>query len=294
MNSTVAIIGAGNLGQALAHLLKPHKVNLWDKVPGKVASQLPLKEIMEPAQVVFVAVPASAVREAIQEVQPFLKNHTIVVSLSKGIEPGSLLTVDQVLQSALPHQQPCAHLGGPMLASEIRQGKHAMAVVGSSQRSTYATLKKLFRGGALVLTYSRDIRGVAVAGVLKNIYTLPLGIAAGLELGNNAVGWLAYLAIKEMQVIMPMLGGARKTILSPAGIGDFITTGTSPHSMNYRAGLELAKTGSATTVSEGMLALPSVLALVGTKAKRLPLLTAIADILEKRHDPRTALLKLLK
>jgi glycerol-3-phosphate dehydrogenase (NAD(P)+) len=289
----IAIIGAGNLGQALKVLLSRHDAQLWDKEPGKVSGQKTLQQIIEPAHVIFLAVPTRALREAIAALKPFLGSATIVATMSKGIEPGTLETVDQVLLSSLPHGQLAAHIGGPMLAAEIKIGKHAAAVVGTYHRSTYATLKKLFADSTLRLEYSRDMRGVAVAGVLKNIYTLALGIADGLELGNNTIGWLGYCAIKEMQVLMPMLGGKKSTIVSAAGIGDFIATATSPHSMNYSAGTQIGKHGSTSIASEGLIALPEIVGMVGEKSKRLPLLAALAQIIIHRHDARTTLTKFI-
>ena len=293
MRSHIAIIGAGNLGQALKKLLDKHEVHLWDKVADKVPNQKPLADVVTPSQVVFLAVPSSVVREVLQEIKPFLGKKAIVVTLAKGIEPGTLETIDQLLLNSLPKSQPCAHLSGPMLAAEIQKGKHAAAVVGAYSRSTFTKLKKIFSETPINLAYSRDMRGVAVAGVLKNIYTLPLGIAAGLELGNNTIGWLAYCALNEMQQVMPMLGGAKKTLLSVAGIGDFIATATSPLSMNYRAGSEIAKTGGPVTISEGLVALPSILTLLGPKVQKLPLLHALSQIVVHRHDARTTLTNLL-
>lgn len=294
MRSPIVIIGAGNIGQAIGSLLAGHDVTYWDSAPGKVAHQRPLEEIIEPAQVIFLAVPSNAVRQALHMLRPHLSKSTIVVTVAKGIEPGTLATIDQVLLGSVPPHQPCAHLGGPMLASEIRQGKHSAAAVGSYRRTVFTTLRKLFAKSTLRLEYAADMRGVAVAGVLKNIYTLPLGIAAGLELGNNTVGWLAYCALKEMQTLMPMLGGKRATLMSAAGLGDFIATATSPLSTNYRAGAEIGKTGSTTIASEGLLTLPSLLELLGSyNKKKLPLLSATADIVLRHHDPKTSLAALI-
>ncbi len=154
MAVSIAIIGAGNIGQAIGSLLSKHAVQYWDSAPGKVHNQKPLAEVVTPAQIVFLAVPSNATRQAIENVRPFLNPHTIVATLAKGIEPGSLQTIDQVLLGSLPHGQPCTHLGGPMLASEIRAGKHAAAAVGSYQRSVFVALRKVFKNSTLRLEYS--------------------------------------------------------------------------------------------------------------------------------------------
>lgn len=287
--SVIAIIGAGNIGQAIGSLLTKHSAEYWDTVPGKVPHQKTLAEIVSQAQIVFIAVPSNATRQALESVRSFLQPHAIVVTIAKGIEPGTLETMDQVLLSVVPRGQPCGHLGGPMLASEIKAGKHAAAAVGSYQRSVFTALRKVFKNSTLRLEYSKDMRGVAVAGVLKNVYTVPLGIAAGLELGNNAIGWLAYCSLKEMQQLMPLLGAKKSTLISAAGIGDFIATATSPLSTNYRAGAEIGKTESTKIASEGLITLPSLLELVEHKKTKLPLLAALQKIVLERHDPRATL-----
>ncbi len=291
----IVLIGAGHIGTALHALLAPYNtVSSWDTIPGKVLEQKSLAEIIPNAQIIFLCVPTVAVRAAVEEIIQYLTPQTVVVSVSKGLEPNTKKSVDQVLSETLPAGQPHAFLGGPMLAKEINEGKSAMAVCGTHTRSAATLVKKAFIRSALRIEYSADIRGVALAGVLKNIYTLPMGMASGLDLGNNTIGWLAARGLNEMQTLMPMLGGKKKTLLTTAGLGDFIATATSPLSMNFKAGQEIARTGAATTRSEGIVTLPSLITMINSNTKKLPLLQCVAKIILEQQDPRKTLAEFIK
>ncbi len=92
---------------------------------------------------------------------------------------------------------------------------------------------------------------------------------------------------------MPLLGAKKSTLVSAAGIGDFIATATSPLSTNYRAGAEIGKKGSTAIASEGLITLPSLLELVGAKRTKLPLLSALQKVVIECHDARTTFNRLI-
>lgn len=289
----ISIIGAGHFGKALAQALSSNAakntVLLFDVLPGKVSGQMSLAETVQGSEIIFLAVPSIAVRQVAAELASTAPTEAIIVSVSKSIEAGTRMTADQVLEETLRPQQPIAFMGGPMLAREIAEGKAAVAVCGTKHRVHFKKIQKAFSKSAIRIEHSSDMHGVAVCGVLKNVYTLPIGIASGLELGNNTVGWLAGRALVEMQKLLPILGGKKKTLFSTAGIGDFVATATSPHSMNHKAGEEIAKTGQATTRSEGIVALPTLTAILGGDVKKFPLLATLDAIVTHQADPAKTL-----
>ncbi len=286
MKNTIVIIGAGHIGQALNTILARHNtVLLWDTKEGLVPEQKSLSEIIPRADIILLGVPGAAVRQATGNILPYLTPNTIVTTFSKGIEAGSHETIEQVLTQTLPSGQPLAFIGGPMLAKEIVEGKPAIGVCGCSNRSTYSRIKKVFKRTAIRIEYTKDIHGVAICGVLKNVYTLPVGIAAGLGLGNNATGWLMHQGILEMQKLVPLLGGKKKTLFTAAGLADFIATATSTLSTNYRAGEEIGRLGKSDIRSEGIVSLPSLLALINTQPTKTPLLNCIQRIIINHEQP---------
>jgi len=260
------IIGAGEIGQALNYLLTKGartKTFFWDKDPSKVPNQEPLEELMPKADLVFLGIPSQAVNSALQGIKPLLSEKAAIISLSKGIEEDSLKTMDEVLESGLSPETAYGLLSGPMIAEEILNGKNAAAILATSHKRLFTKVRKLLPE-YFKLAYSRDKKGVALAGVLKNIFSVGLGIADGLELGANFKGWYVEEACSEMMMINSLLGGKKETILGLAGIGDFIATGFSKNSKNFEAGFICAKENKCRIESEGVRSLPSLMRKLGT------------------------------
>lgn len=282
----MAIIGAGAIGQAIAGLLRDKKkvtIDFWDKDVRKVPDQQPLSEVIQRADLVFICVPSFAVRTVAGQIAAHLKPKIPVISLAKGMESEAHKTMDEVLREVLPLEQPVAMLCGPMLADEMMKGMPSAAVVGTKTRRIFTRLKKLFTGTTLHLEYSRDIHGVALVSVLKNIYAIGVGIGEGLGYGDNWRGWFMNQAASEMTAILKLLGGNPKTVYTSAGLGDFIATGVSPYSRNHTVGKEIGTTGSTTLTSEGLQSLPSLLQLLGNHVHGLPFLSALQKIILEKH-----------
>jgi len=296
MKKKAAIIGAGQIGKALGTILEQKGVSVffWDKDPAKAPGQLELAEIVKDAVALFLCIPSWANREALQAIKPHLNPKTIVVTLSKGIELDSRKTMDAVLAETLPSGQPYAVMGGPMMAKEMEQGRRAIAAIGASSKSAFTKLTKLFEGTLLIMEYQRDIRSVALAGVLKNIYSFFLGMSDALNWGGNVKGWLAQEALKEMAEVAKTLGMKKDAMYGTAGLGDFIGTAFSPYSRNRQAGEEVIKTGQCCLPTEGVNALPSVIALLGESAKDFLILNMLRRIIIGKEKAEAVLEELFK
>ena len=286
----VAIVGAGALGQSLAHLLREKKsvrASLYDKEAGKVPDQGTLEETVSGASVILFCVPSWAFRGALEEAGRFLSDGALAVALSKGLEEHSLKTMDAICDEALPPKAPWALLSGPMLARELTEGLAGSGVVASRSREPLRTLRKIFRGTPLSLSYSADARGVALCGVLKNIYSFGIGMADGLRLGNNAKGILVFRALDEMIKLVAKLGGKRSTVSGLAGIGDFVATCFSPFSRNRMAGESIGETGACSFTSEGSYSLAAFEELLRREEVNIPpFFQLIADV-NRGGDTRT-------
>lgn len=294
MPHNIAIIGAGAIGRAIGGLIKRFEVSFWDIQQEKLHAPKDLKTALRGATVVFLCIPANAVRGAVTEMCPWITADTIVISVSKGLERETSKFMDEVLEESLPRGQRFALLFGPMLADELARGKGGAATVGARDRAVFETLMQCIDVGALTLEYSADVRGVATLGVLKNVYAIALGIAAGLGYESNMRGLLMQKAINEMRAALPLLGGDGDTVFSSAGIGDVVATGLSPCSRNWKVGRELAESGICYVESEGLLALEPLLRRFGNMTNALPLLRTVADIALRHSSAKEALDKVLK
>jgi glycerol-3-phosphate dehydrogenase (NAD(P)+) len=277
----IAIIGAGNFGQAMAHILASkaeYDVLMWDTDSSKVHDMKPVEEVVSGAEIIFLCVPSWSLRSAAESLKQHISNHPIILCPTKGVEDGTLKTSDEVLQEVFADSADIALLHGPMLAAEIMQNLPAFSVIACTSKEIYEKINQLFFGTLLQVEYVEDIHGVALAGVLKNIYSIGLGMADALALGSNFRGWYVRIATREMSHIISALGGKSETALSGAGIGDMVTTGFSPHSRNCTVGHEIVQSGECSTVSEGGESLPAMMQLLAKAGVEAPLCAGIAKL----------------
>lgn len=285
----IAIIGAGELGSCIGNLLKKNtklSVAWWDSDVKKVPNRKELSELIPRADAVLMCVPSWVFRVALRDIKPFLHKKTIIISFAKGIETKSNATMDILLRRTLPAGQPFVLVSGPMLAEEMENGLPAGAIFTSKDKKILQNAASLFKKTPISCCYSSDVRGIAIVGVLKNIYAIALGAVDGLNLGMNARGLLVVRAAKEMHDILPLLGGRSATAHSLAGLGDLIATGSSAYSKNYTVGRDLARTGVCAVESEGKASLHALEALLGIRAKRFRLFQAVKALLACKKDAR--------
>lgn len=279
-NSHVAIIGAGELGRAISKplVLKNIPPVFWDTDPSRVPSSASLEAVVSPADYVLLCVPSWAMRAAITGIMPFLRADAVVVSFAKGMEERSLKTMAELLPELLPAGQTFVVVGGPMLAAEISAGKNAAGVFASKNQKALEKIKAVFSSSRFNVEISNDVSGVSLAGVLKNIYAVALGIADGLGMSGNEKGWIVSKAIQEMVAIAAVFMINEKTILGTAGVADLIATGYSEYSRNREVGAEIVKNGICNLKGEGLISLPFLIKRLGEKAAAFPLLILVQEV----------------
>ena len=292
---TAAIIGAGEIGRAVDTLLTQagRKTILWDSSPKQLEHMRPLFEVLAEADIVFFCVPSDHLREAIVAAQPYLNPGVLVGILTKGYEAMTGQRVDEVAFASLPRKIAPVLLGGPMIAEEIKRGHKSAALLACRDQRVSRAFLKLFQGSELRLEPTDDIKSVALAGILKNVYTLPVGIVDGLGLGTNARGIVYARAVLELPLVMDRLGGSRKVMASLAGLADFFATSTSPDSKNHTTGVDLAKNINLPAGAEGVSSVETVASKLGRATKNFPLLKTVVEIVAEPESARNLMLELL-
>ncbi|MEX2055105.1 MAG: NAD(P)H-dependent glycerol-3-phosphate dehydrogenase [Candidatus Andersenbacteria bacterium] len=286
MKPRLLIIGVGRMGDALIRVIAPTQqaeIAIFDNDTTKYTAAFPLTELAANADFIFLCIPASAVRAVITEIKNHLSPEAVVVSLVKGLDESGK-SMNEILVELLPRSEQSAILAGPMLSGELLQGQTAYGLVATAP-TTYEKLQALFKPTLVHVEYSADRQGTSIAGVLKNVYAIGLGIASALNLGANTQGKLVTQAIKEMTALIPQLGGEAATVLSLAGLGDLVATGSSSHSRNRTVGEELIQNGHATTQSEGLVSLPLLTKRVSDLTP-YPLLKTINEVVTSGADAR--------
>lgn len=277
----VAIIGQGEIGSAIAHVLKNKRnmtLRTWDADPEKPRNATTCETAVIGADIIIVAIPTRALPICFSTLQKIAPKNAFIVSVAKGMIGEPPKFVAEILSE---HFAPgrIGLLSGAMLAEELFSGKVGEAVIAGSNE-VCAEVTNIFNGTMLHVSCTHDIIGTSVSGVLKNIYATGMGMVEGLELGANARGMFIEHTINEMQGIAEELGGQKSTVFGPAGIGDLIATATSKHSTNYAYGKERIR-GRNAQKGEGARAAELLVARIDIKKYKV-LEHIIMILLEKR------------
>ncbi|MBU1118939.1 hypothetical protein KKH43_03600 [Patescibacteria group bacterium] len=290
MNKHVVILGAGEIGTALSYALKKYDgpVDIWDIDESKLPEKKNLETILPHADIVLLCVPSWAARDALLQALKHVPKNTAFVSLSKGIDKKTHMTLDAILQEVVA-SHPFGLLGGPLLAEEIMGDKNGIGVLASKNKGIFTDLQTLFKKSCISLEYTNDVAGAALCGVVKNVYAISLGVAKGLGLGDNEIGWAVKQALKEMNQIVIHFGGRQETVYGSAGLGDFIATGFSSFSSNYAFGVEIAQKGKTDVKCEGVHSLVSLAHKIDIdNLSSVPLFLMLYSIVHDKRDVREA------
>ena len=190
------------------------------------------------ATLAVIALPSRAISTEAPRIAAALPAGCGVLSLTKGLEPGT----GRLLSDALGPGVPFAVLSGPNHAEEIAAGQPAAAVV-SGDLALAELVQATVSGPAFRVYVNGDLAGVELCGAAKNVIALAAGMSDGLGLGDNAKAALITRGLAEMSRLGASSGCNDATFRGLAGMGDLVATCTSRHSRNRRAG-ELIATGT--------------------------------------------------
>jgi glycerol-3-phosphate dehydrogenase (NAD(P)+) len=257
----VAVVGAGSWGTTMASLLSRNaRTALWARrselaaeitamrrnpaylpdveLPTSLFATSSLAEVMEGAEVVVMAVPSHGFREIFESVACLLGDGVPVVSLTKGLESGTLMRMTEVVGEIAP-ASPAGVLTGPNLASEVIAGQPTASVLAMRDEALAWSLQELFSTEMFRVYTNTDVVGCEIAGALKNVIAIAAGIAAGLGFGDNTRAALVTRGLAELGRLGVAIGADSLTFGGLAGMGDLVATCTSPRSRNRHVGEQL-------------------------------------------------------
>jgi glycerol-3-phosphate dehydrogenase (NAD(P)+) len=320
----VAVIGAGSWGTAVAALAaRQQPVVLWARRPELAETinrtsenteylpghRLPyglratskLSDAVDDAAIVVMAVPSHGFSPVAAEIAGFTPDVPIV-SLTKGIEEGTLRRMTEIIFDSLPHhsRQQIGVLTGPNLAAEVMAGYPTAAVAAIPDAEAATVIQRTFMGPTFRVYTNPDVIGCELAGSLKNVMAIAAGMSTGLGFGDNTRAALITRALAELTRLGVALGGQPATFAGLAGMGDLIATCTSNHSRNHRVGVGLAQgrtlddiIGEMNMVAEGVKTTRAVLDLARRTGVEMPIATQVGLVLYEGHHPREAVLTLM-
>lgn len=315
-----AVIGAGAWGTALACQLSRngHETFLWFRDPEKAAAaqesrvnprlknaQLPPAltctadaECVRGCALVVIAAPSFPIRSVCRGVAPYLEENTVMVSVTKGIEEGTLLRMSQIV--AQETNRPVVALSGPCHAEEVAVQMPTGCLAACENRALAEFVQDAFMSETFRVYTSPDAVGAELGGALKNVIALCAGVVTGLGYGDNTKAMLMTRGLTEIARLGVSMGARKETLAGLSGVGDLIVTCTSVHSRNRQAGIligqglspqeAMAQVGA---VVEGYYATKSAWELCRKKGVEMPIVSAAYHVLYENADPRDVVTRLL-
>lgn len=325
MATQFCILGGGAMGTACASLLAEqpeNKVSLWVrnptyaddirssrenvrllpgvKLPDSVEVTADQNDALRDAQMVIFCIPTKGIRQALTSLGDQIPKAAILVSAAKGIEVETLTTPSQMIQEFVG-QRPVVAFGGPCHAEEVACGKPATVVAACEDISSAQQVQQAFSNEHLRVYSNSDLKGVELAGALKNVIAIAAGISDGLEFGDNAKSALITRGLAEMTRFGTAMGAQPDTFHGLAGIGDLVATCGSQHSRNRHVG-ELLGQGktlseieqSMHAVAEGVFTARSIQQIAANHKIDMPIANAVYEVLFENKSPRSATVELMQ
>ena len=244
-----------------------------------------------------MAVPAQHMRGVAERIAPFVRPDAVTLSLTKGVELGTLRRPSEILSEVLGpgRRDRIGVLAGPNLALEVMAGQPAATVVAIPDTGTARWLQALLNSNRFRVYTSDDVLGCEIGGAVKNVIAIAAGVVDGLGYGWNSRAALITRGLAELARLGVAMGGDPLTFLGLAGNGDLIATCSSDESRNHRVGVALGQSralGDVLTesnmVAEGVDSTPAVLALARRAAVEMPVAEQVGAMLTGARSPEDA------
>ena len=320
----IGVLGAGTWGTALARMLAGNgcDVTMWSALPDELKAMsvthappnlpgrcLPadmhytadIEEICGDRDVLLFAVPSVFVRSTARKAAPHIPDGQLIVDVAKGVEEKTLMTMSEIIEQELAADGKHTHcnvvaLSGPTHAEEVARDMPTLIVAGSPDEAVARKVQQIFTTPTFRVYTNTDRRGVELGGAVKNVIALAVGIAMGLDYGDNAKAALITRGNAELARLGVAMGCKAETFAGLSGMGDLIVTCTSMHSRNLHAGMLIGRGKDVETakkevgqVVEGINALPAACKLAKKYKVEMPIVNAVDDILSGRLAARDAL-----
>ena len=317
---SVAVLGAGSWGTALAALIARHghQTVLWGRdaatieaigarhenprylpgvaLPDALHATTDLAACVAGAELVLVVTPSHAFNETLQALAPHRRAGAGVAWATKGFEPGSGRFLHEVAAEILGEHVPLAVVTGPSFAKEVAQGLPTAVTVHSDDEDFAQRVAEALHGPAFRAYTGSDMLGAELGGAMKNVLAVATGVADGMALGLNARAGLITRGLNEMLRLNVALGGRAETLMGLAGLGDLVLTCTGDLSRNRRLGLALGRGQSLAEavaqigqVVESVQTVDEVMRLANRHGIELPISELVQKVLHEDITPREGL-----
>jgi glycerol-3-phosphate dehydrogenase (NAD(P)+) len=324
MSVKVTVFGAGAWGSTMAQVLHDagNDVLLWGRsedvvaeinsahtnhkyleghiLPAELRATSDVKEAFGHSRVYVLAIPAQQLRPMLAEWKPLISSEAIVVSTLKGIEISTQMRMTEII-SEMWQTEKVGVITGPNLADELVLRQPAGAVAAAPTQELADFIRELFRTPYYRTYTSTDVMGCELAGAIKSVIALSVGISIGMGFGENTQAMLITRGLNEVARLCAAHGSDPLTAAGLAGMGDLVASCGSPLSRNRTFGEVLGRTGSiertreqvAKTV-EGVASAGAVVEIAHRVGVEVPVIESVADIVNGTLTPEQALQRLME
>jgi len=322
--SKVSVFGAGAWGSTLAQVLcdAGNEVLLWGRsadvvneintkhtnskyiganvLPTEIRATTDLDETFAFSKTYVLAIPSQQLRSTLQLWKENFSDDCLIVSTLKGIEISTQMRMTEVMEDVIGKHR-MALITGPNLADELILRQPAGAVAAATSQATSEEVRALFRTPYYRVYTSVDLLGCEMAGAIKNVIALAVGISIGMGFGENTQAMLITRGLNEVARLCAAHGADPLSAAGLAGMGDLVATCGSPLSRNRTFGELLGRTGSmelahgqwAKTV-EGVASSGAIVEIAHRVGVEVPVIESVADIVNGTLSPEAALQRLME
>ena len=216
------------------------------------------------------------------------------MSATKGIIPDDYTTITEFFNHTygIPYDR-LGLISGPSHAEEVSRNKLSYLTVACKDVENANIIGKMFGSNAVRIRHSEDIYGIEYSAILKNIYALAAGIAAGLGYGDNFIAVLAAACAREMTRFINDSYPFERDTMDPAYMGDLLVTSYSNFSRNRRLGQLIghgctvkSALNEMTMVAEGYYAADCIRHINERHQIPMPIADMVYDVLYRKASPR--------
>ena len=263
MTSKISIIGGGSWGTALSQVastnIKEVLIYVRDKevvesinnnsinkkyfpevkLNKNIKATNEIDDVIEFANDIIVSVPTSATRTIMEKISSKLTQEHTIISTAKGLEIETFKTNSEIMREFFTGD--IAVLSGPTHAEEVIKEIPTAIVAASDDMSVAQRIQKKLMTARFRIYTIDDLKGVELAGAVKNIIAVASGVTDGIGYGDNTKAALITRGLAEIVKFGLYLNTNRETYNGLAGLGDLVVTCNSNHSRNRRFGIQIGK-----------------------------------------------------
>lgn len=317
-DAVCGMIGYGSWATALVHTLQKNRQSIWWHIrnsevlesiqtEGRNAKYLndvefdkelinateDINEVVRNSDIIVIAAPSAYLKDFMKDLTEPLDGK-FILSATKGIIPDDYKTITEFFRDT--YGLSYDHIGlisGPSHAEEVSRDRLSYLTVAATDEENGKVIGSKFATPNLQIRYSKDIYGIEYAGILKNIYALAGGLAAGLGYGDNFRAVLTAAGAQEMTRFINESYPFDRNTMQSAYLGDLLVTSYSTFSRNRRLGQLIGHGNTVksalnemTMIAEGYFAAECIKHINERHNVHMPIADMVYDVLYKRANPR--------